>query len=460
MTKDVSTDEGKRFQLVDGELWPRTPHGSEVNLEIVGFTGEFWAGKTVATMDIAPGNFASGQHVGKARTRIYDLEKSSGNYGAFGADRVDVHAEMAKVFGNKQYEPIDIFNWLVADISAIQLGRYDVIAVDPINDIEDAIASKIRSRPEEFGLTSEQIRKGIGLLWGAMKSYYKLTLLRATTGRCRTFAFTTHMRDQFSGNAPTGKREPKGKETLFELSTLYLLLERIPVNGILPSKPTAVVLKSRIEDFWMENGGMNSAALIPPKITPYSANILRGYIANGYNNVAPKEGERFVEKVPTEAEMLAMRRGVAEAEADANKSRLELLRRNSELRASVEQQEKSAGAVSVESREAKQADKASQAIATANDEVKATGGLGDSSKSPPNYAEVPLDGGGGLSVAQANTIRDYINAIWPNATTRKASIESICQKASVSNLRELNAEKAKKLIDHLFKILPEDFVPF
>lgn len=496
------------FTLLPGELWPRTPHGTAVNIEVVGFTGEFWEGKTWAMLDLAPGKHPEGhKFAGLARTRYYDGEKSGGNYSGFGHDRVDIFEEVSKAFTDprtgeiKKYDQHDVFRWLLADLQKIPAGRYDVIGIDPITDIEDAITSLVRSKPEQFGLTSNQVNKSGGMLWGAMKTYYKQTLLQAMSGRCKTFAFTAHMRDEYIGNAPSGKREPKGKETLYELSTLYLQLERkIPTSGPdagkKPEKPAAIVLKGRIDDVWIdEDGEVCSQNLIPPRIDPYTANHLRQYIAHGFNVSRPLETEKVIVTGPTEADLLRLRQSVADAETQSATSRLDLLRRQAELRSLAESGEKTQVDPQAQLMADRAAKKAASVVAdrVAEEERKAIEEVEkqeESAKTTPSPAatsaaapaavpaattedakkpsfdksdwnsEEPVAGGGGCTKGQMMKARDYSSAIWPDTKERAKNVAALIAKAGKEKPQQLDKAQAEKLVAFLEKKLPPDYVPF
>ena len=47
------------------------------------------------------------------------------------------------------------------------------------------------------------------------------------TSKCEIFAFSVHLRDQYSGEKKTGRKEPKGKKSLGELASLYLWMDRV-----------------------------------------------------------------------------------------------------------------------------------------------------------------------------------------------------------------------------------------
>jgi chemotaxis protein histidine kinase CheA len=152
----------------------------------------------------------------------------------------------------------------------------------------------------------------------------------------KCFYFTSHLRDEWRGNTPTGKREPKGKETLLELASLYLWLERLPgEDGKVPDAPSAIVLKQRLADTFIdpETGEVRITALMPPRIPVATVQAIRRYITCPPDYTKLKDGERVIEKPATEEELLRLRVAAAEAERDTEQSRLTRLSRAAELQA-------------------------------------------------------------------------------------------------------------------------------
>ena len=334
------------FKLEAGSIYPKTPYGNTIQIAVFGVTGEWKAGKSILGLSIAPGVHPSAHpFAGKPRTLYFDFEKSGTTYwqGA-GCEYVDVHAKMTELYGNKgggvdAYTPLDIFTWWLKALQSIKPGQYDVIMADPITDIEDGATQYVRQNSEKFNLSSKQVQKGGGLLWGALKAFYKATLLSCLASRCQTFFFTAHLRDEWSGESPTGRREPKGKDTLMELASLYLWLKRDvvkegPLKGSVLDIPEADVIKQRIADTRIdpETGELQIKQLLPPHLPAATIGHIRGYIANGYGK-KPSKIERVVKEEPTEQELLHLRQTTAQAESDAAVSKLSLLERQAQLRA-------------------------------------------------------------------------------------------------------------------------------
>lgn len=291
-------------------LWP---NGRKI--EVIGLTGDFGSGKTVFGISICPGE----------ETLVYDFEKSSSAYQSLGFHRVDMSDEMLRI-SPKGYKPVDLFRWWYDHIRAIKPGQYSVIMVDPISEIEAGIVEYISERPQEFGLTPNQIRNSAGLMWGKMKDFWK-SILQDIASRCETFVFTSHLRSVWRGNAPTGKKSAKGKETLMELASLYLWMNRkADEKGNVHDVPAANVLKSRIADHRFVDGELKWIDLLPPRLPKATPKAIRDYILSPPDYSKLKPSERFVEEKATEEELAAMRLATAEAERDAELARVERIK--------------------------------------------------------------------------------------------------------------------------------------
>ena len=280
-------------------------------IEVVGLTGEYASGKTLFALSIAPGK----------DTLIYDTEKSSGTYQSLGFDRVDVPAEMLRV-KPAGHKPIDLFTWWRDHVRSIQPGRYRVIVLDTVSEIESGLVDYVRKNPGEFGYSASQFAKADALVWGCVKDFWK-AILSDLAARCETFAFTSHLRNDFSGGRPTGKKSPKGKDTLMELASLYLWMERAKdKKGNVPDVPAAEVIKSRLATIDVVDGVVRTRPTLPPRLPIATPAAIRAYMADPPDYAKLKPGERAVEREMTVAEMEQLRLAVAEAERDTESMRL------------------------------------------------------------------------------------------------------------------------------------------
>jgi len=325
----------KPIELPSGRLWPNTPSGAPLAIEVFGATGEYMSGKTLLGLSIAPGSHPEGHpFAGKPRTLLLDFEKSAGTYGGTGCCRIDVPAKMQEAFGQKQYQPIDVFNWFVDLVGKVQPGQFDVVMADPITDIESGQVDFIRRNAKSYGLSAGQVEKGGGLLWGAVKDDWKARLLKIGA-KCQTFFFTSHLRQVWQGGSPViGKKEPKGKETLMELASLYLWLERrAGKEGNVPDRPSAIVLKQRLADTLINAAGeLEIRELMPAYLSVATVQVIRAYIANPPDPKHPKPYERVPVEEFSAEEAARLALATAESEKEVVQGKLALLARQQELR--------------------------------------------------------------------------------------------------------------------------------
>jgi len=281
-------------------VWPKP-------IEVIGVTGEYMSGKTLFALTIDP-----------SRTLIFDTEKSSGGYAAdLGATRIDIPGELMRA-KKQDFKPLDVFLYFRQAVKKIEPGKYSVIALDTVSEVESGLADYVSANPAEFGRTAAQYIKMQGLMWGDVKELWK-AILSDLASRCQTFVFSSHMTSVWAGDKPIpGKRKPKGKETLMELASLYLHLERKPdAAGNIPSKPSATVLKTRLSSFIPGPDGIEIVPTLPPRLPEATPAAIRRYMSAPKKPEAYDKSELAPVETMTEDDRLLIRLATAEAERDA-----------------------------------------------------------------------------------------------------------------------------------------------
>ncbi len=278
-------------------LWPKP-------IPIIGGTGAKGSGKSRFGLSICPG----------PKTLVYDLEQSTVSYDYIGFERVDIQKQMHSTHP-KGYKPTDLWVWWLNHVRSLPVDKYRVIMVDPVTDLERGLADWVVANPSFFGHTPGQYAKMSGIMWGDAKDYLKM-VLADITARCETFYFTAHIGAEFVGNTATGKMKPKGKETLFELASLYLWFERNPdKNGAL-GVPSAHVRKSRLEVGSVVDGEVVSYAVLPPRIPVATPKAIREYFKFPAGSKSLVEGEKAVEEKMSDDARLELETRKAEALRD------------------------------------------------------------------------------------------------------------------------------------------------
>jgi len=311
------------------KLWPMMPP------QITITTGEIGNGKSTFT-----------QNTGASpdRTCVLDFEKSQKgdddqlHFGMY----TDVQAEMTAKYPNG-FTRLQLYDYFVAKSNEVPAGKFDVIVLDNASILEDAITAKVETNPKEFGLSPNQITDGGGLKWGAVKDLYGYHLNRLAS-KCKMVFVVVHLRDKWNGKKPMldeyGKvvREPKGKDTLEQLSSLFVWVTT-GTGGV----PWAKVIKARMaRKIWVADpanppegvtpemvaGQLNGepgniiVQVLPPRLPKCTWPAIREYMRNPVGFRELRRDEVLSRQEMSDDDRLKLRALAAQNEADAAASRL------------------------------------------------------------------------------------------------------------------------------------------
>lgn len=226
----------------------------------------------------------------------------------------------------------ETINWL----DSIQPGQYDVIVLDNASLLEDGILAYVETHPQEFGHNPAQYASMSALKWGDVKAKYSQLLTRWAS-KAKMIFLVVHLRDKWAGNTVVkdhfGKpvQEPKGKDTLEMLSSLFVWLETgpggIPSGKVLkcrmdrkvfvadPKNPPADIPQRYIKEL---NGepGVVSVPILPLRLPKATWAAIREYMRHPADLVHPAEGEALTEREMTEDDRLKLRAIIAQGEAE------------------------------------------------------------------------------------------------------------------------------------------------
>lgn len=313
------------------ELWPLPAP------EIVVVTGPYGCGKSTFTL---------GTGASPDRTLVVDFEKSQTAFAdQLGFPYVDMQAELGKQYPTG-YKMIDLYNHTIKTIDAkLQPGKFDVLVLDNASPLEDGHLAYVEKNPQEFGHSLNQYNSMSGLKWGDVKTKYSQNLTRWGS-LVKIIFIVVHLRDKWVGNTiqkdAYGKpiQEPKGKETLDQLSSLFVWLEHGP-KGI----PAGKVLKCRIDrkifiadpanppagvpiDYVSElNGepGVVSVPVLPLRLPKCQWSSIREYMRKPADLTNPAPGESLTEKELNDDERLKLRAIISHNESEvANIEKMKL----------------------------------------------------------------------------------------------------------------------------------------
>ena len=286
----------------------------KLSIPVIGLTGEYESGKTLFGLTIDP------EH-----TICFDFELSAAPYkDSLGFAHVDMADFMLKSKPDG-FKPVDTFEAWLEQIKAIEPGKFKVIMVDTIGDIETGLADYVASKHRDYGFSSpDKFQSTGGIFWSHVKAFWK-QVLTDLAARCETFVFTSHLKAVWVGGRATKQKEPMGKSTMMELASLYLELSRKVNKGgkiVTTELPNAVVRKSRLVR--LVDGVLKPC--LPAAFSKATPGRVREYIENPPNLAKPKADEKAEAAHLTEDERLQLQAEVAANEATAAEAKLERAR--------------------------------------------------------------------------------------------------------------------------------------
>lgn len=410
-----------------------------IKIPVLGVCGEKFSGKTLLLASIDPAN-----------TCMIDLEDSSESYNIEFAQRVSLYDEMLKKH-NKNATPLQCFEWFSSFVDSIKPGQFTVLAVDPISDIESGLVDWVKANPGKFGHSAAQYEKASGLLWMDVKSHWKM-MLGILSRKVQTFAFSVHMGNVFKAGAPTGKRAPKGKETLFELASLYLEVERKPDDkGKVEKKPSAKVLKSRLAISKMIDGELEHFPILPPRLDVATPAAIRAYIKAPPDYAKLKKTELLAPEHLSDDDKLEIQREIAQTQLEVEQTKLtalEMLKQQTERQAELRLKQAAAAAATQ-----KPESVASTPVATVAATTTATASAATTATFPdsPNPEACPFatgtdaDDNSAAAKADGPSVWDIITAQKQQLGITDAQWLTILAKRNCKTTKELTAEQAEQI---------------
>ncbi len=295
--------------------------------EIVIVTGAYGSGKSTFTL---------GTGTNPERTLVIDFEKSQKGFAQqLPITYVDMQEKMASLYPNG-YRALDLYDETLNILDNVAPGRYDVIVLDNASILEEGIQAYVESHPADFGHSATQYATMSALKWGDVKNRYSQLLTRWAS-KTRMIFVVVHLRDKWAGNSVVkdafGKplQEPKGKETLEMLSSLFVWLEvgpgGIPAGRVIkcrmdrkvfvadPEKPPADIPKRYIDELKGEPG-IVSVPILPLRLPKCTWPAIREYMRHPADLANPAPGESLSANEMTEDDRLRLRAIISQGEAE------------------------------------------------------------------------------------------------------------------------------------------------
>lgn len=294
------------------------------DIPVVGLAGEVGSGKTLWGLTANP-NYLSLDE--PASTYTWDTEGSSASYvGTLNFDRMDIPNVL--FHQGIRENPENTFLLWRDDLTKLPNNKYRVLMLDTITTIESGLVDYVKHNASTFGYTNQQFTKMEGVMWGVMKAEWKRLILIATQ-KCETLVLTTHMRNEYRGKVPTNRREPKGKETIAEVASIYMILSRKAIPGAqsISTRPSGICMqpggKSRLVRMNPKTRALEP--LLPPCIKDASPDGIRKYLAvpPNFADLKPEERAAPVTEM-TEDDRLFVKAGIASDLAAKAQSELQL----------------------------------------------------------------------------------------------------------------------------------------
>lgn len=303
-------------QETDQSLWCGT------DIPIIGLTGPKASGKTLFASTIRP-----------QETLMIDCEMSSASYAGIPyKKRVDLFEELA----NRKLEPTPVNAWAIVKELVEKTDGIRVIVIDTWDFVQQGYVEDVEQHPERFKRSRAQYEKATGLLWADVKSSLHMWLGTQARRIKGTIVLINHLGNVWEGGKPTSKQKAKGVDTIYQLASLYIRMDRTPDNnGKVPAVPAGFVTevlggKSRLVHTEIKaDGSIENKPVLPPRIPECTPAAIRDYIKMPPNYDKLKKGELAPPEVMTSEQKLELKAKMLEdarAAEEARLSRLEMMR--------------------------------------------------------------------------------------------------------------------------------------
>lgn len=312
-----------------------------IDIPIIGLTGPKASGKTLFASTIRP-----------QETLMVDCELSSASYSSLPYKRrVNLFEEIEK----QKKDPTPLNAWLIVKEIVEKEQGIRVVVIDPWDFVQAGYVDNVEKNPERFGRTKVQYEKASGLLWADVKSSLHMWLGMQAQRIRGSVVLINHLGKVWKDGKPTEKDKAKGVETIFQLASLYIRLERAPdAKGKIPAAPVGLTAevnggKSRVvhTSFDPKTGELALKPVLPPRIENCTPAEIRRLIANppDWDKLKPSQLAEIT--TLSEDDKLLLQKEISEnnlATETAKLSGLELLKQQQEKQTDLRMRQAAAAA--------------------------------------------------------------------------------------------------------------------
>lgn len=289
-------------------------------IPIIGVTGPKGSGKTLFAAAIDP-----------ERTLNIDCELSAASYtGIPYKRRVDIFDELLKA-GKTSPRPLDAFLIWKATLENIGQGEFTCIITDTWDFLQSGLFEWIEQNPQLFNRTAGQYAKMHAMVIGDAKAWlHMFSCMVAKKCNNGSVVFINHEGVEFGRDGkPSGNTRTKGLDTIYQIASLYLVLEKkVDDKGRIPELPAAYTThirrgKSRLVHEKFENGKLVMQQVLPARIPECTPDAIRQYIQKPADWMKPKKGEVVEPETLTDDERLQLQARISENEREVEEMKLE-----------------------------------------------------------------------------------------------------------------------------------------
>lgn len=284
---------------------------------LIHVTGEHDVGKTVFALSCGaqPSRIAFFDDDIKGRNTVNQLKSQGFDFGLY----VDLIEELS---GKKE---VEVNTRAMSLIESIQPGKFDCIVFDTWTKIGASFFYVVKKNPDrykEFYAPNGQIKNGeIAKAGTVLEAKAIDDLLK----KAPMVVLITHLRDEYAGNKPTGRKVPDAKKTLDEKSNFRVWLRHNPDGAA----PIGLILKRPVK-MAVTSKGIVPVNVLPRKIKPFTWERVINFWENPIGDRPLTDDEKpdayelgILDGILTEDQKNILRLAVLDAEKEQAELRME-----------------------------------------------------------------------------------------------------------------------------------------